>query len=257
MRNAPGIAWGITASLAAAFGLAAAAPVGRADDGGGPSATAVALWIPAGTYSDPLALDHRLPDDRTYARHRAGRSAQADAEPRPFRTMGLTAPRSFDSPILAAHPLGWTDFAAPAVPVMPAYQVNDTRLPAIVPRELYTREGMIYESFQSHPGMALTNVFGTNNNAAYETYLEDDWNRTKTDYYRTAFTMAVGGDPAEGKRIVQEVDAEDQRMRAETDASGNVPENGQFQFGSQNGDSKVLEIIPIFPVNVPLLSVKW
>jgi len=254
MRTANGLTWGTAASLAVALGLARA-PAARAADAAGAETTMVAVWIPPDSYADPLALDHRLPDDRTYSRHRA--VPPAYAHPRPFRPSGLTAPVNFDSPVLASHPLGWADFAAPAVPVLPAFQVNDSLLPAIEPRELYTRQGMIYQSFQSHPGMALTNVLGSNNDKAYETYLEDEWNRTKTDYWQTAFAMAVGGDPAEGKRIRDEINAEDQRMRGETAAGDNVPDNGQFQFGNQNGDSKVLEVIPIFPVNVPLLSVKW
>lgn len=254
MKIATGLTWGAAASVAAALGWTGV-PAARAADPAGADATAVALWVPADTSADPLALDHRLPNDRTYARHRDSRAAAAD--PRPFRAAGLTAPLNFDSPVLASHPLGWADFAAPSVPVMPAFQVNDSRLTPIEPRELYTRQGMIYQSFRSHPGMALTNVFGSNDNAAYQTYLEDNWNRTKTDFYQTAFALAVGGDPAEGRRIVQAVDAEDQRMRAETAAGDTVPENGQFQFGNQNGDSKVLEVIPIFPVNFPLVSVKW
>ena len=254
MRTATGLAWGTAAAVATALGLAGPADA-RAGGAAGADATLVALWIPPDAYSDPLALDHRLPDAREYSRRRGAPSASPD--PRPFRSAALTAPHGFDSPVLASHPLGWADFAAPAVPVLPAYQVSDSQLPVIAPRELYTRQGMIYQSFQSHPGMALTNVFGSNENAAYETYLEDDWNRTKNDYWQTAFAMAVGGDPAEGRRIVDEVNAEDLRMRAETAAGDNVPENGQFQFGNQNGDSKVLEVIPVFPFNVPLVSVKW
>lgn len=242
--------WSAAAGVAGAL---LAPPTLRADPAGGAQVVPAAYWISGDAYGS--ALNRGIPDSQEYAHPRPVDPAAAK-QPRSDRPQP-DAEATFDSPVFAARPLGWPETAAPTVPRLPAFNVTDFRIVAIQPPELYTRQGMIYQSFRNHPGLVYGNFFHSNENQAQEMYREEHWNETKADFWQTAFAMAVGGDLAEGRLIKQEVYDEDLQMRAEADSGNSVPENGQMQFGNQNGDSKVLEIIPVFPVNFPLVRVKW
>lgn len=211
--------------------------------------TTVALPVPV---DSQLPLDQRLPDERDYAR---GQPGFARGRLRPFRVQ-TTAPReSLETAVPAPGGTGWVDTAVGSVPRLPAYTVVDTHLAVFRPRDLYTRPGMIARSYHDHPGLVWGNPFHANDGAAYDAFQADDWNATKSDYWQTAFAMALGGDAAEGRFIVDAVSDEDVRLRAEASAP-NIPTNDQFQVGELNSDTKVLELAQV-PLDIPLVRVKW
>jgi hypothetical protein len=222
-----------------------------------PAPVAVTTTVTAPITLDSLGapLDQRLPDERDYAPADPAAPGLARARLRPFRVQ-TTAPReSLETPAPAPGGSGWVDTAVGSVPRLPAYTVTDTHLAVFRPRDLYTRPGMIARSYHDHPGLLWGNPFHSNDGAAYDAFQEDDWNATKSDYWQTAFAMALGGDPAEGRFIVDAVSDEDVRLRAETNAP-NIPTNDQFQVGELNPDTKVLELAQV-PLDIPLVRVKW
>jgi len=215
--------------------------------------TTVAAPVPVDSLGD--SINQRLPDDRVYAHRVPAAPGLAPSHLRPFRTQD-TAPReSLVNPAPAPGGSGWVDTSVAAVPRLPAYTVTDTHLAVFRPRDLYTRSGMIDRSFHDHPGLIWGNAFHSNEGAAYDAFQADDWNAIKTDYWQTAFAMALGGDTAEGRFIVDAVSDEDVRLRAEADAP-NIPTNDQFQVGELNPDTKVLELAQV-PIDIPLVRVKW
>jgi hypothetical protein len=220
-----------------------------------PVAVTTTVAAPAAVDSLGLALDQHLPDERDYARRVATAPGPAQGRLRPFQNQD-TAPRES---VVAAAPVpggsGWVETAVASVPRLPAYTVTDTHLAVFRPRDLYTHSGMIARSFHDHPGLVWGNAFHSNEGAAFDAFQQDDWNATKTDYWQTAFAMALGGDAAEGRFIVDAVNDEDLRMRSESDAP-NVPTNDQFQVGELNPDTKVLELGQV-PIDIPLVRVKW
>jgi hypothetical protein len=199
-------------------------------------------------------LNQHLPGAGDYAERDATAAAEA-THLRPFQTAS-TAPReSLETAAPAPGGSGWVDTSVPAGSRLPAYTVTDTHLAVFRPRDLYTRSGMIDRSFHDHPGLVWGNAFHSNEGAAYDAFQADDWNATKADYWQTAFAMALGGDAAEGRFIVDAISDEDLRMRAESNAP-NVPTNDQFQVGDLNPDTKVLELAQV-PIDIPLIRVKW
>jgi hypothetical protein len=220
-----------------------------------PVAVTTTFAVPVTVDSLGAPFDQRLPDDREYAPADPAVSGLASGRLRPFRVQ-TTAPReSLEALAPAPGGSGWVDTSVGSVPRLPAYTVTDTHLAVFRPRDLYTRPGMIARSYHDHPGLLWGNPFHSNDGAAYDAFQEDDWNATKSDYWQTAFAMALGGDPAEGRFIVDAVSDEDVRLRSEADAP-NVPTNDQFQVGELNPDTKVLELAQV-PLDIPLVRVRW
>lgn len=151
-------------------------------------------------------------------------------------------------------------YKVPAVPSgvrsMPAYHVTDIRVTIFRDRDIYTRAGMIAVSFRRHPGLLVGNQFKSNEPAAYETFLRDDWNNTKSDYWDMAHAMAQGGDPGEGHMIVEAINDEDLRMRAEAEETASAPAIGRFQIASAETGTKLLEL-PEETIDIPLVKKTW
>ena len=143
-----------------------------------------------------------------------------------------------------------------AVPVMPAFRVIEPATHAFRTRDLYTRDGMIDKSFRRHPGLLFGNARNLNRDAAHEIFLADDWRETKSDYWDIAHAMSEGGDPGEGRLILEEVNDEDVRMRDEAEQDPAAPALGRFQIASAQTGTRSLEISEI-PINIPFVRVTW
>ncbi len=162
----------------------------------------------------------------------------------------------------AAQPAGATQPAAPdlsafsAVPVMPAFRVTEPAVHAFRARELYSRDGMIDQSLRRHPGLLVGNAFNLNRDAARELFLADDWRATKSDYWDLAHAMAQGGDPGEGRLILDEVNGEDLRMRDEAEQDPAAPALGRFQIASAQTGTRSLELSEI-PISIPFMRLTW
>lgn len=87
--------------------------------------------------------------------------------------------------------------------VMARYLVRGDRVPVFRKRDLYTTSGLIDLSFKEHPGLRIGNIFGLNSAVAYEMYLEEDRLEKIKDLDDTALAMAVGGDSAEARMILE------------------------------------------------------
>ena len=147
--------------------------------------------------------------------------------------------------------------AAPgAVPKMATVTVTGSQVPDFPERELDTTKGMIAASFKRHPGLHVGNAFDLNANAAHELFLADDWRSTMRDYSEMAKAMADGGDPAESRMILSEVNDEDMEMRAQGNNDSGLPAFDRLQVGQLDNDSKLLQV-PERPVDISIVRVKW
>jgi hypothetical protein len=142
------------------------------------------------------------------------------------------------------------------VRTMPEYRVTEFRNPVFRERDIYTKVGMEDQSFKRHPGLVFGNAFNLNASLAYETFLRDDWNSTKSDYFAMAHAMALGGDPAEGHMILNAINDEDLRMRAEADDAASAPAIGRFQIASAETGTKLLEL-PEETIDIPFIKKTW
>jgi len=204
---------------------ARAFPQAAAQDGGGNDA------VPSGLA--PLAAYRTLD----------GRNPDAD-------------PRGVAPPAAAARAAAPDLSAFGTVPVMPAFRVIEPAVHVFRGRDLYTRDGMIAQSFRRHPGLLVGNAFNLNRDAAHELYLEDDWRATKSDYWDMAHAMAQGGDPGAGRLILEEVNDEDLRLRDEAEQDPAAPALGRFQIASAQTGTRSLEISEI-PINIPFVRISW
>ncbi len=143
-----------------------------------------------------------------------------------------------------------------SVRTMPVYRVNEYRPPVFRNYDLYTRVGMADVSFHRHPGLIVGNPVKLNQALAYETFLRDDWNETKSDYFDIAHAMAIGGDPREGHVIVKAIDDEDVRMRAESENAAAAPAMGRFQIASAETGTRLLEL-PEETIDIPFIKKTW
>jgi hypothetical protein len=143
-----------------------------------------------------------------------------------------------------------------SVKTMPTYRVTEYRPPVFHDHDLYTRVGKADLSFRRHPGLLVGNPFKLNVGLAYETFLRDDWNSTKGDYFDIAHAMALGGDHAVGRVIMKEVDDEDVRMRAESENAAAAPAVGRFQIASAETSTRLLEL-PEETIDIPFIRKTW
>jgi hypothetical protein len=172
-------------------------------------------------------------------------------------TQGAGKPSSHKIPPFSAWKGENKDEASPApVRTMPEYRVTEFRPEVFRQRDLYTRQGMADLSFQRHPGLLIGNFFNSNEKLAYETFLSDDWNRTKADYWDLAYAMTLGGDAREGRMITKAVDEEDSWMRAESENTASAPTLGRFQIASAEAGSRLLEL-PEQTIDIPFLKRTW
>jgi hypothetical protein len=142
------------------------------------------------------------------------------------------------------------------VPKLPAYTVLGSRVFVFSDRDLYTKFGMVEQSLRAHPGLHVGNVFNLNASVAYEMFLQDDWRRTKGDYWDMAHAMTLGGDRGEGRLILKAVDDEDVEMRGKSDEDGGALVSDRFRVGQLQSDSKLLEG-PEKPIDVPVVQIQW
>jgi hypothetical protein len=76
------------------------------------------------------------------------------------------------------------------------------------------------------------------------------------DYSEMARAMADGGDAAESRMILSEVNDEDMEMRAEGNNDAGLPAFNRLQVGQLENDSRLLQT-PERPVDVSIVRVKW
>jgi hypothetical protein len=95
----------------------------------------------------------------------------------------------------------------PRIPaeVMARYVVHERRVPVFRERDLYTKAGLVEISLKEHPGLRVGNIFNLNAPAAYSMYLDEQERSEKAEMEDTAYAMAVGGDVAEAKDILDMV----------------------------------------------------
>jgi hypothetical protein len=148
------------------------------------------------------------------------------------------------------------DVADTPIPKMPAFTVVGAHVFGFRERDLNTKEGMTALSFKRHPGLYVGDAFDLNATAAHEMFLADDWRSTKREYWDMAHAMALGGDPAEGRMILQAVKDEDMAMRAEGDNTSGNPAFDRTQVAHIDADSKLLQA-PEDPLDIPFVRVKW
>jgi hypothetical protein len=161
------------------------------------------------------------------------------------------------APATAAKPdLSPFEGAAVEAPAMAPYTVLEPSVSVFRNRDLYTRDGMADQSFKAHPGLLVGNAFNLNKVAAYEMFLADDWRATKSDYWDMAHAMTQGGDRREGRMILEEVNDEDVRMRAEEEEDAAAPAMGRFQIASIETGTKLLEA-PEQTLDIPFIRKTW
>jgi hypothetical protein len=185
--------------------LAAAAPAAGQD--AAPAQAEAAVTPAAGESSDVLLAPRR-----------------ADTAPRPpadsdgtTRTVspGIAAALSESmpkyspptpTPAATAEPQDMRDIDKPKneIPRLPKYVVHEARPPVFRNRDLYTPAELIQLSLKAHPGLRIGNLFGLNNDAARDMLWDDERQQDISDLNDTAHAMALGGDPAEGRYILQE-----------------------------------------------------
>jgi hypothetical protein len=114
--------------------------------------------------------------------------------PEQAQAAGRTDPRASDKPLNQI----------PRIPaeIMARYVVHEKRVPVFRERDLYTKAGLIELALKEHPGLRVGNIFNLNAPVAYATYLDDQERLEKEDMEDTAYAMAVGGDVAEAKEIL-------------------------------------------------------
>jgi hypothetical protein len=175
---------------------------------------------------------------------------------KPDESRGMARLASFKIP--ATPPWDTKYKAPPAVSglQMPEYRVNELRPEVFRDYDLYTKTGREDLSFHRHPGLLVGNPFKLNAGLAYETFLRDDWNNTKSDYFDMAHAMAAGGDPGEGHMIVKAIQDEDVKMRAEADDAASAPAIGRFQIASPETGTRLLEL-PEETIDIPFLKRTW
>ena len=151
---------------------------------------------------------------------------------------------------------GASGLARSPVPKLPTYTVRGSHVFFFRDRDLYTKEGMIDLSFSAHPGLHVGNVFDLNANKAYEMFLEDDWRRTKGDYWDIAHAMTMGGDRSEGRQILTAVNDEDTTMKGENESDTDPLSTNRFRVGQVQNDSSLLAGLDN-PIDVPVVRIKW
>jgi xanthosine utilization system XapX-like protein len=178
----------------------------------------------------------------------------ADAAESDKRVPGAAEP--FKTPSLP--PVGAAIGETPQflVGALPAYLVLGSRVFAIRNGELYTKAGMTAQSFKDHPGLAVGNVFNLNADRAREMYREEDWRNTKSDYRDMAHAMALGGDPGEGKMIVNAIRDEDLQMRAEAGNDGAISTMDRFQPSQAQSNTRFVSG-PENPIDFPVVRLIW
>ena len=105
------------------------------------------------------------------------------------------------------------------VAVMSRYLVKGDKVPVFREQDIYTTSGLIDLSFKRHPGLRIGNIFNLNAGIAYEMIKDDERLGAIDDLKDTAYAMAVGGDPAEAKAIL---DATGEVFIRDEDNSGPV-----------------------------------
>jgi hypothetical protein len=117
--------------------------------------------------------------------------------PPPAQPAAFANPRADDKPLNQI----------PRIPaeVMSRYVVHEKRVPVFRERDLYTKAGLVELSLKEHPGLRVGNIFNLNAPAAYGMYLDEQERSEKADMEDTAYAMAVGGDVAEAKDILDMV----------------------------------------------------
>lgn len=88
--------------------------------------------------------------------------------------------------------------------VMSPYVVREIRAQQFRNRDIYTKAGLEELSFREHPGLRVGNFRNLNAKPAYDLFLDEERVENLRDFRDTAFAMAVGGDPAEAKMILEE-----------------------------------------------------
>jgi len=159
--------------------------------------------------------------------------------------------------VLEAPDPGAVD-GSPRLPIqkLPAYSVLGTHIHIFRERDIYSRAGMIDQSFKRHPGLLVGDEFKLNEDAAHEMFLDDDWRSTKSDYGNMAQAMELGGDRLEGRMILQDVNDADLIVRDDAEDDDDQPSTAQFRLGQLGGDSKLVEV-PAIPFDVTVLRMKW
>ena len=163
-------------------------------------------------------------------------------------------PQRIETPDL--HATAKPGATALQVPQMAAYRVNEPQVEVFRPRDLFTRDGMADISYKAHPGLLIGNPDHLNKEAAYQLFLEDDWRRTKSDYWSMAHSMELGGDRGEGRMIVNEVNDADLAVRAQDEDNTFSGESDRFQTPQTAGGLRLSDISE-HPLDIPFVRVKW
>jgi hypothetical protein len=164
--------------------------------------------------------------------------------------------RKRDTPDLRAVPQAPAAPTAASIQKMPAYRVTEPRVYLFRDRDLYTKRGMAALAFREHPGLLIGKPFHLNDAEAYQTFLRDDWRRTKSDYFDLAHAMAQGGDRQEGRMILEEINDLDLRMRAEGFQNTASPESNRYQTAHPEGGPRVADLAEV-PLNIPFVRKDW
>jgi hypothetical protein len=183
-----------------------------------------------------------------------GVAAAASADGIDFTAPVLTGPAGSADVLAAGMTRG--ENLGTTIPKLPAYTVTGTKVAVFRERDINTKDGMAAVSFKRHPGLYFGNAFNLNARAAHEIFLADDWRSTKGDYSDMAYAFAYGGDPGEGRAILQAVKDEDMEMRAEGDSDSGLPGFDRLQIGHLGDDSRLLQA-PERPVDFSFVRVKW
>lgn len=109
------------------------------------------------------------------------------------------------TPVVTGEPQDMRDVDKPKneIPRLPKYVVHEQRPPVFRNRDLFTEAEQIELSFKAHPGLLIGNIIGLNAPVAKEMAYEDERLQSIADLTDTAHAMALGGDPAEGRYILQ------------------------------------------------------
>jgi hypothetical protein len=105
------------------------------------------------------------------------------------------------------------------VAVMSQYLVKGDRVRNFREQDLNTPEGLIAISFKNHPGLLIGNIFNLNAPVAYAMIKDEEERSARDDMRDTAYAIAVGGDLAEAKAILE---ATGETYMREEDPSGPV-----------------------------------
>jgi hypothetical protein len=139
---------------------------------------------------------------------------------------------------------------------MPAYRVTEPRVYLFRDRDLYTMRGMAALGYREHPGLLIGKPFRLNETEAYQTFMQDDWRRTKSDYFNMAHAMALGGDRNEGRMILEEINDLDMRMKAEGVQNPYSPESDRYQTAHPEGGPRIADLAEV-PLNIPFVRKDW